>query len=154
MGTRRIRTARRHARAGNAADRTRAGYGPLRSRQPGVDRSNASEDRALTLELQPQRKLHHARTAADQPRGSANRRSHRAAHRRRDLAEVGATLITHGIGKIRVIEQVKQVRPELQPYPFGTEWEVLRRREIEVDQARSIILISPGRAHSPRWRSL
>ena len=59
------------------------------------------------LKLQSQRELHYPRAAADQPGRSADRGSHGAAHCRGDLAEAGAALVTHRVGKIRVIEQVK-----------------------------------------------
>src|SRR5258708_21264524 len=107
-----------------------------------------------SLKLQSQRKLNHPRAAGEQPCRSADGGSHGAPYRRGDLTEAGAALVTHRVGKIRVIEQVKQVRPELQTHPFGPEREALRCRKIEIDQARSIVLVASGRADPPRWRSL
>src|SRR5713226_1133657 len=106
------------------------------------------------LKLHAQRKLNHARAAADQSCRGADSGSHGAAHCRGDLTEAGAALVTHRVGKIRVIEQVKQVRPELQTHPFSAQRKILRCRKIEVDQARSVVLVASGRAHSPRGRSL
>src|SRR5205814_10075705 len=53
-----------------------------------------------------------------------------------------------------VIEQVEKIRPELQTQSLDAEWKILRRGEVEVDQAGSGVLIASGRAHPPRRRSL
>src|SRR5207249_3086968 len=83
------------------------------------------------------------RSAAHQSRGGADSGSHRAANGRCDLAEVGVALVADRIREVRVVEKVEEIRAELQVQLFGSERKLLGGGEIEVGQARAIILVPP-----------
>ena len=63
---------------------------------------------------EPHRKLNHSRAPAHQAGRCPDSGRHRTPDGRRDLAEGGVTLIAHGVRKIRVVEDIEQVGPELQ----------------------------------------
>src|ERR1700682_5337844 len=63
-------------------------------------------------ELHPQGPLDHARSPAYHACGSANCGSRATTHGRRDLAEVLAALIPHGVTKLGVVEKIKEARAD------------------------------------------
>jgi hypothetical protein len=90
----------------------------------------------LLLENQPQRELDLPGCAVGTASGTDRGRD-RASQGLGNLAEIRITFVVNGIGEIGVIEEIEEVRSELQarslaPYPEG-----LRRREVPVEQSRA-----------------
>ena len=108
------------------------------------DLCNQNREPANTLELQPHRELNHAGAATHDAGCGADGCGHRASHGRRNLTEVRVALIGDRIGKVRMVENIEKVRPELKPQPFRSEGEVLGSRKIEIHQVRAIVLVASG----------
>jgi hypothetical protein len=73
----------------------------------------------LLLEGQPHGELHDPWTTADQAGRRPDRGSYCAAHGRGNLPEIGVARIGHRIREVGVVEEIEEVRPELETNLFG-----------------------------------
>src|SRR5712664_2124063 len=122
----------------------RESYISPRRSAAGARDAHSVDKRVLTeSKLDAQSSLDHARSAADHACGSANCGGRATAHSCRDLAEVPAALIAHRISKVRVVEEIEEVRPEPQMDSFGPQRKTLGNRKIVVGQAWAVILVAP-----------
>src|SRR5690349_2774404 len=78
---------------------------------------------ACLSELQAHRELNDTRATADQTCRRAHCCCHGASNRRSDLTEVSAAGISRRVGKIGVVEEIEEVRPELKTKSLGAEGE-------------------------------
>src|SRR5882762_113226 len=106
------------------------------------------------LKLHAERELDHPRTADRATRGP-NGRGDRRPNRLRNSAEVWIGQVANGVGEIRVVEEVEEVRTELKASLFAQavpQREAPGNGQVEIFQSRSIILVAARRAHSARER--
>src|ERR1700674_2961099 len=100
------------------------------------------------LKLDPQGRLDHARPATYYACSSANRGGGGSGNSRRDLAEIPAALVRPRVSEVSVVEEIEEVRPELQMDFLGAQREFLGSRKIVVGQAWAVIVVAPRGANA------
>ena len=97
------------------------------------------------LESESQRELDQPR-AADRPARRADGRRACGTQGLCDLAKVRVAQVAHRVGKVSVIEQIKEVDAKLEPSLFTElrpQREIPGDREVTVLETRPVILIAP-----------
>ena len=105
----------------------------------------------LLSELQPQRALNDAGTAANNSGRCADRSSNRAPNSGGDPAKICIALIVLRISEIRVVEQIEELRAELQTDSFA-ELEGFAGSKVVILQPWTVILVAAGSSDASSWR--